>query len=120
MLTHPEEIEPEDEDFFGEPVEMPITDEIDLHGFSPKETRLVIIEYLREAAERGFREVRVVHGKGIGTQRRIIQAELGRNPFVESFKDAPANMGGLGATLVVLKKPDSISPTRSSPPAAPA
>lgn len=91
------------DDPFDEPVELPLTDEIDLHGFSPRDMKEVAVEYLRAAAEHGFREVRIVHGKGIGTQRRIIQSMLASNPYVESFRDAPADMGGLGATVVVLK-----------------
>jgi len=93
----------EEADPFGDPIELPITDEIDLHGFSPKDTRDVAVEYLREAALRGLREVRIIHGKGQGVQRQIIQSLLAKNPCVASFRDAPADMGGLGATLVVLK-----------------
>lgn len=94
-----------DEDLppFPDAVELPITDEIDLHGFSPKEMREVVNEYLREAVTRGFREVRVVHGKGKGVQRQNIQSLLAQHPLVERFRDAPADMGGLGATQVWLK-----------------
>ncbi len=91
-------------DIFASPVVMPITDEIDLHGFSPKETLAVVIEYLQEASNKGFEEVRIVHGKGIGVQRRIVQTELQRNPLVQSFQDAPVTRGGLGATIVYLKR----------------
>ncbi|HET9955245.1 MAG TPA: Smr/MutS family protein [Polyangiaceae bacterium] len=82
---------------------LPIEDSIDLHGFQPRDILDVVVDYLEAAQLRGFREVRLIHGRGTGTQRariRALLAELGR---VESFRDAPAARGGWGATLVYLK-----------------
>jgi hypothetical protein len=84
-------------------VVMPIEDSIDLHTFQPRDVKSVVEEYLHEARARGFREVRVVHGRGKGVQRAIVQSLLARHPAVESFGDAPASRGGWGATLVWLK-----------------
>lgn len=86
-----------------DPVEVPVTDVIDLHSFRPAETASVVEEYLREAAARGLREVRIVHGRGIGAQRLTVRAVLGRSSLVEEFRDAPPERGGWGATVVRLR-----------------
>ena len=86
-----------------EPVRVPIGDSIDLHAFSPKEVASVVEEYLTEAAEAGYREVRVIHGKGTGVQKAIVRAVLVRHPRVAGFSDAPLEGGGWGATRVALK-----------------
>ena len=82
-----------------EPVELPIEDWIDLHSFLPEEVPSVVEEYLYQAALRGFRRVRIIHGRGIGVQREIVRSILGRDPRVRSFSDAPDR----GATLVELE-----------------
>jgi len=84
-------------------VVLPIEDAIDLHAFAPKDARAVVDSYLEAAVEAGFDEVRVVHGRGIGVQREAIRALLARHPLVESFRDAPPERGGWGATIVRLK-----------------
>ena len=86
-----------------EPVEIPIEDALDLHPFQPKEIRDVALEYLREAHERGFRQVRLIHGRGIGVQRERIKSLLRSLDFVESFADADPTGGGWGATVVLLR-----------------
>ena len=65
----------------------------------------MVDEYLREAAARGFREVRLIHGRGKGVQRASVQRLLAAHPLVERFADAPPDRGGWGATLVVLRPP---------------
>jgi dsDNA-specific endonuclease/ATPase MutS2 len=64
----------------------------------------VVDEYLREAHARGFTEVRLIHGKGIGVQRRIVQSVLAGHPLVAGFIDAPPERGGYGATIVTLRR----------------
>ncbi len=86
------------------PVEFPIGDELDLHTFSVKEIRTVVEEYLYQCHQRGFSEVRIIHGKGIGTQRRIVRELLQKSPYVHSFSDPPVGQGGWGATLVRMKR----------------
>ena len=88
-----------------EPLEVPIEDSLDLHAFAPKDVRPVVEEYLREAAARGFREVRLIHGRGIGAQRASVQALLAGHPLVARYFDAPPERGGWGATIVLLKPP---------------
>jgi dsDNA-specific endonuclease/ATPase MutS2 len=88
------------------PVRVPIEDAIDLHVFPPREVASVVEEYLTAAAAAGYREVRIIHGKGSGTQRAIVRAVLARHPRVAGFSDAPAEAGGWGATRVVLSPPD--------------
>ena len=86
-----------------EPVQVPIEDSIDLHAFAAREVRSVVDEYLRAAHERGFREVRLIHGRGIGVQRASVQSLLSRHPLVASFADARPDRGGWGATVVQLR-----------------
>ena len=93
----------EDESPFPEPVEIPIEESIDLHFFRPSEVADVLDAYLEAARERGFREVRVIHGRGRGVQRARIRSRLGKSPHVERFGDAPGDRGGWGATLVWLR-----------------
>ena len=84
------------------PVEIPITDALDLHPFRPEEIRDVALEYLSEARRRGFRQVRLIHGRGIGMQRANVQAMLRSLDFVQNFWDDAS----LGATVVLLSGKD--------------
>ncbi len=84
-----------------EAVRVPIEPEIDLHSFQPRDIRSVVEEYLVAAHEAGLREVRVVHGRGRGVQRAVVQQALERNPLVEAFDDDRSSH--LGATLVKLR-----------------
>ena len=90
-------------DPFPEPVRLEIGDVFDLHSIPPREVRAVVEEYLREAQRQGFRQVRIIHGKGIGVQRETVRAVLARTPFVEHYADAPPEAGGWGATVARLR-----------------
>ncbi len=81
-----------------EPAEVPIEETLDLHSFRPDEVRDVTREYLEQARARGFREVRLIHGRGIGVQRANVQKLLRTIPYVVDFWDD----AHLGATVVVL------------------
>ncbi|MGZ8852711.1 MAG: Smr/MutS family protein [Thermoanaerobaculia bacterium] len=89
-----------------EPFEVPIEDVLDLHPFRPAEVRDVALEYLIAARAHGFRQVRLIHGRGIGVQRENVQALLRTLDWVESFVDADHTGGGWGATVVLLKRPE--------------
>jgi dsDNA-specific endonuclease/ATPase MutS2 len=84
-------------------VEIPITDTLDLHTFLPKEIADVVRDYLDAAHEKGLRELRIIHGRGIGVQREIVRKVLEKDARVVSFHDAPPAAGGWGATLVSLR-----------------
>jgi DNA-nicking Smr family endonuclease len=86
-----------------EAIEIPITDTLDLHPFRPNEVRDVAREYLLEAHARGFRQVRLIHGRGIGVQREAIRSLLASLDFVADFHDADVSGGGWGSTVVLLK-----------------
>ena len=86
-----------------EPVEIPITDVFDLHTVPPRDVAAIVEADLEEAKARGFRYVRIVHGRGIGVQRERVRSILSRTPFVEEFSDAPMEAGGWGATVVTLR-----------------
>jgi len=96
----PEEV---GDDPFGEPVEIPIEESIDLHWFRPAEQAEVAEAYVEAAAEAGFREVRIIHGRGRGVQRNLVHRRLERSPHVLRFEEAPGDRGGWGATLVWLR-----------------
>ena len=81
--------------------ELPIEDSIDLHQFAPRDIPSVVEEYVRAAHEAGLREVRLIHGRGKGIQRGIVQAALERHELVDAFYDAPESH--LGATVAELK-----------------
>jgi DNA-nicking Smr family endonuclease len=86
----------------GAPVEIPITGELDLHAFAPRDIPAVVEEYVRACRERGITRLRLVHGRGTGVQRAVVQRVLRRLSGVASFSDAPPESGGWGATIVVL------------------
>ena len=75
-------------------VELPITDVLDLHSFRPPEVADVVREYLDAAWNLGLRELRIIHGRGIGVQRQTVRTLLTRDPRVTGFGDAPAEAGG--------------------------
>lgn len=89
---------------FPEPVAIEIRDVIDLHTIPPRDVKRVVEEYLNEAQLRGFRSVRIIHGKGIGVQRELVRTILARTTFVEAWTDAPPDAGGLGATIAQLSQ----------------
>lgn len=79
---------------------IPIEATIDLHAFAPRDIPSVVEEYVCAAHEAGFREVRLIHGRGTGVQRGIVQAVLEKHPLVGCFSDAPESH--LGATIAML------------------
>ena len=83
-------------------MDVPIEDSIDLHTFRPQDIKSVVEEYVNAAHEAGLREVRLIHGRGRGVQRGIVQAALEKHPLVESFDDAPGSH--LGATIAILQE----------------
>ena len=87
-----------------EPVKIPIEDTLDLHTFLPRDIPDLLEDYLAACLQAGLYSVRIIHGKGKGVQKRRVQGLLQNNPLVSSFKDAPPEAGGWGATLVELKR----------------
>jgi DNA-nicking Smr family endonuclease len=85
------------------PVPLPITGELDLHTFDPRDLGELIPAYLDECAARGIREVRIVHGKGTGTVRRTVHTLLQRCPIVSAIRQGDETSGSWGATIVTLR-----------------
>jgi DNA-nicking Smr family endonuclease len=83
------------------PHAVPIGPEFDLHAFAPRDVPDVVDAYLHEAHAIGLREVRLVHGRGIGVQRARVQQVLCTHPLVAAYRDDPRSH--LGATLVTLR-----------------
>ena len=94
-----------DDGAFADPVVIPIEESIDLHLFRPAEVAEVVDAYLDAALAEGFREVRIIHGRGKGVQRARIRRLLEGDSRVEAFSDAPGDRGGWGATLARLREP---------------
>jgi len=86
-----------------EPVIVPINGVLDLHTFNPNDLPELLEEYIDACMEAGIDSLRIIHGKGIGVQRKRVRSILGKNPFVFSFSDAPEASGGWGATIVTLR-----------------
>jgi dsDNA-specific endonuclease/ATPase MutS2 len=84
-----------------DPLRIPIEAALDLHAFAPRDIPSVVDEYLNEAQAAGFREVRLIHGRGRGVQRGIVQQVLERHPLVVEFFDDTASH--LGATIAILR-----------------
>jgi dsDNA-specific endonuclease/ATPase MutS2 len=91
------------DDLFGEPVEIEITDTLDLHAFSPRDVKAVTVAYLGEARKKRLRIVRLIHGKGVGVQREIVRKVLSETDFVKGFKSGDEFSGGWGATIAELE-----------------
>jgi DNA-nicking Smr family endonuclease len=92
------------EGHFGDPIRIPIEDSIDLHTFSPKEIPFLLEEYLGQCIKAGIYEVRIIHGKGMGYQRKRVHSFLLKSPLVRSFFAAPPTSGGWGATIALLRR----------------
>ncbi|HXA52779.1 MAG TPA: Smr/MutS family protein [Candidatus Acidoferrum sp.] len=87
-----------------DPIRIPITDVFDLHTVPPRDVKAVVEEYLAEAHRMGLRALRIIHGRGIGVQREMVRSVLANTEFVAAFRDAPAEAGGWGATIVDLRE----------------
>ena len=85
-----------------DPVVVPIGPELDLHSFQPREVASVVTEFISGAASAGLTRVRIVHGRGRGVQRGIVQAALDQHPLVRTFwDDADSHLGATIAELSV-------------------
>ncbi len=85
-----------------EPVEIPVDGVLDLHTFAPAQARELVLDYLEECRKRRILEVRIIHGRGSGTLRRMVHAILERHPHVIAFR-TPSDSSGWGATVVTLE-----------------
>jgi len=86
-----------------EPVQLPIDGVLDLHTFKPKEIKDLVMDYLAACQEKSIHQVRIIHGKGIGSLRRTVHAILEKHSEVVSFSLDHPEYGGWGATLVSLR-----------------
>jgi len=81
---------------------VPIEGTLDLHAFAPRDVASVVEEYVNAAHAAGLREIRLIHGRGKGVQRGIVQQTLERHPLIEEFDDATETH--LGATIARLRR----------------
>ena len=96
-------MKPEPPDEPAAPIELPVDGILDLHTFRPKDVKSVVLDYIQLCEERGVRELRIIHGKGIGQLRNTVHALLRKDPRVASFALASEYYGGWGATMVKLR-----------------
>lgn len=87
------------------PMDVEVTDVLDLHTFAPRDVADLVNSYIDECIDKGFPQVRIIHGKGIGTLRRIVHAALERHPGVTRHALAGDGAGGWGATIAWLRTP---------------
>lgn len=95
---------PDSDEPFSDAVHLPVEDSIDLHSFAPRDIPSVVESYLEAAREAGFREVRLIHGRGKGVQKEVVRRVLSKHPRVSEFREAPPERGGWGATIVWLSQ----------------
>jgi DNA-nicking Smr family endonuclease len=86
-----------------EPVRIPIEDVLDLHQFSPKDIPCLLKDYFFACQDLGLLTVRIIHGKGHGILKKGVLEFLKKSPTVISYRSAPSQAGGWGATIVMLK-----------------
>ncbi len=90
-------------DFHPAPQNFPVTDILDLHTFHPRDVKPLLNDYLEKCGEKGFGQVRIIHGKGTGTLKKIVRGILEKSPLTVNFYDAPEEAGGWGATIVEIR-----------------
>ncbi|HEX9652679.1 MAG TPA: Smr/MutS family protein [bacterium] len=83
-----------------------VTDVLDLHGFFPEQVPEMVEAFIDNAIELRLTRLRIIHGKGKSKLKHVVRKELEKNPHVAEFGDAPPEIGGWGATIVLLKGPD--------------
>jgi dsDNA-specific endonuclease/ATPase MutS2 len=88
----------------NEPVEYPVDGTLDLHTFKPSEVKDLVNDYIEACLEKEIYKIRIIHGKGTGTLRRIVQSVLEKNRAVQGYGQEGGSGGGWGATVVDLKK----------------
>lgn len=92
-----------------EPIHVPIDGVLDLHTFRPSEVPELLADYIEECRRAGILQIRIIHGKGTGTLKRLVRSVLQKHPRVSSITDAPPQAGGWGATLAELQPKDTNS-----------
>lgn len=92
-----------------DPVPYPVDGVLDLHTFSPGDVKTLIPDYIEACDKVGIHHLRIIHGKGTGTLRRIVHSILDKDERVSSYQLAGPGAGGWGATLVTLKKNSKIT-----------
>lgn len=86
----------------AEAAPLPLDGVLDLHMFPPSEARALVDDWLDASREAGLRDLRIVHGKGIGVMRTMVHAALAARDDVESFSLA-TDAGSWGATIIRMK-----------------
>jgi DNA-nicking Smr family endonuclease len=94
---------------YDDPMVIPITSQLDLHTFSPKEVEPLLEDYLEACREQGLFQVKIIHGKGTGQLKARVRSLLSKNPLVLHLADAEADAGSWGATIVYLANSEVVT-----------
>ncbi|NIV92306.1 DNA mismatch repair protein MutS [candidate division KSB1 bacterium] len=81
-----------------------VTDVLDLHGFFPEQVPEIVDEFIKNARSLKLNRLRIIHGKGKSKLKYRARKALEKNKHVADFGDAPPEIGGWGATIVILKE----------------
>ncbi len=84
------------------PPELPIDGILDLHTFAPREVKDLVPAYIDECLKRNIGQLRIIHGKGTGTLRRMVHSILEKHPAVKTYRHEGGSGGSWGATVVEL------------------
>ena len=80
----------------------PVINEVHLRRLTVDEALLKLDKYLHDAFMDGLYQVKIVHGKGTGTLRRVVREQLAKHPLVKSYRLGEYGEGGAGVTIVEL------------------
>ena len=87
---------------------VPIEDSFDLHSFRPEDVRDALEDYLEAAREKGYREVRIIHGKGKGVRRAEVRQWLSSHPFIADYSTrAPSGAAWARPSSCSIQNPKS-------------
>ncbi len=84
--------------------------EIDLHGLTGEEARIMVLEFLQESINQRLQKVGIVHGRGLhsidgkSVLRDVVREVLQKSPYVRSYENPPPVEGGSGAVWVILQR----------------
>ena len=76
---------------------------VDLRGMDGQEAEYTVDKYLDDAYLAGLSEVSIIHGKGTGILRKVINDLLKSHPHVKTYRLGEYGEGGNGVTIVQLK-----------------
>jgi len=84
-------------------IDYPLDGTLDLHTFHSRDIKDLVPEYIRACRIAKIYQIRIIHGKGTGTLRRLVHSILDKHPDVIRYWHEGGSGGSWGATIVELK-----------------